>query len=347
MLEAFVGVVHHAPDLAHLRLIVRTPADRQLTLFAALERAAIVGSPLVHPPRLDDYADSLLCDVLDALDRDRVTSSHGAFYGNDRRLVNLQALGAWRGNEPINRPTARELFTTRFAELSAEPAKDLRSPEAINSPLPQDSASGGELIVGQTAAAGAAASDRSSPESLDLMLVKTREQEASPAGEATALARLIHQNADQPGEERSPAAAGALSRAGADDGDPLDAEPLVPSRAVRRGRPPLLDERAKGRVLGLMAYGLSLRQAAAQLGIHHTTLLAAMKRDEEFAGQASEARLDAMAQPLITIVQASRRSWRAAAWLARFLEDRAARQAGASSAAGALTAAHEASSAAE
>jgi hypothetical protein len=71
-----------------------------------------------------------------------------------------------------------------------------------------------------------------------------------------------------------------------------------------------------------MAYGLSLRQAASQLGLHHTTLVAAMKRDEEFAEQVSESRLDAIAQPLITVVQASRRSWRAAAWLAKFLEER-------------------------
>jgi len=50
-----------------------------------------------------------------------------------------------------------------------------------------------------------------------------------------------------------------------------------------------------------------------------------MKRDEEFAQQVSEARLDAISQPLLTVVQASRTSWRAAAWLARFLEDRRVR----------------------
>jgi hypothetical protein len=47
-----------------------------------------------------------------------------------------------------------------------------------------------------------------------------------------------------------------------------------------------------------------------------------MKRDEQFAQQVSEARLDAISQPLMTVVQASRTSWRAAAWLARFLDDR-------------------------
>jgi hypothetical protein len=71
-----------------------------------------------------------------------------------------------------------------------------------------------------------------------------------------------------------------------------------------------------------MSYGLSFRQAASQLGVHHVTLLNLMKRDEAFAQQVSEARLDAMSQPLLTIVQASRTNWRAAAWLAKFLEER-------------------------
>ena len=46
-----------------------------------------------------------------------------------------------------------------------------------------------------------------------------------------------------------------------------------------------------------------------------------MKRDEEFSQQVAEARLDAISQPLLTVVQASRKNWRAAAWLAKFLND--------------------------
>ena len=74
-----------------------------------------------------------------------------------------------------------------------------------------------------------------------------------------------------------------------------------------------------------MSYGLSFRQAAAQLGVHHQTLLNTLKRDEEFAQQVAEARLDAISQPLLTVVHASRKNWRAAAWLARFLEERRVR----------------------
>ena len=99
----------------------------------------------------------------------------------------------------------------------------------------------------------------------------------------------------------------------------------IPARPLRRGRPPLIDDLAKGRVLGLMAHGLSFRQAAAQLGVHHQTLLNLMKRDVEFTQQVAESRLIAISQPLLTVVKASRTNWRAAAWLARFLEERRTR----------------------
>src|SRR5207244_3775665 len=89
---------------------------------------------------------------------------------------------------------------------------------------------------------------------------------------------------------------------------PLDAN-QIPAQPVRRGRPVKLDDFAKGRLLGLMSYGLSFRQAAAQLGVHHQTLLNALKRDEEFAQQVSEARLNAISQPLLTVIHASRTNW--------------------------------------
>jgi hypothetical protein len=96
------------------------------------------------------------------------------------------------------------------------------------------------------------------------------------------------------------------------------------ARVVRRGRPPVLDDLLKGRLLSLMAVGLSFRQAAAQVGVHHQTLLGTLKRDEEFAQQIAEARLDAISQPLLTVVQAARKNWRAAAWLTKYLTERRA-----------------------
>jgi hypothetical protein len=47
-----------------------------------------------------------------------------------------------------------------------------------------------------------------------------------------------------------------------------------------------------------------------------------LHRDEEFAQQVAEARLDAISQPLLAVVKAARTNWRAAAWLANFLERR-------------------------
>jgi hypothetical protein len=137
-------------------------------------------------------------------------------------------------------------------------------------------------------------------------LVAVTEGEASRTQLVAIEAGIIHHGAQTPGDKSD---------------EPLDLQ-QIPARAVRRGRPPMLDERAKGRLLGLMSHGLSFRQAAAQLGVHHVTLLNLMKRDEEFSQQVSEARLDAISQPLLTVVQASRKNWRAAAWLAKFLNDR-------------------------
>jgi predicted DNA-binding protein (UPF0251 family) len=122
---------------------------------------------------------------------------------------------------------------------------------------------------------------------------------------------------------------GILRHGAAQPGEEFDDVPRdprsIPARPLRRGQPPKLDDLAKGRLLGLMSYGLSFRQAAAQLGVHHQTLLNLLKRDEAFAQQVGEARLDAISQPLLTVVQASRTNWRAAAWLAKFLDERRAR----------------------
>jgi hypothetical protein len=343
-LNAFLNVVHAHPDLAHVRQFVRTPADRQLALIAALERAATRGTPLAFPPQPDDHADALLCDILDALDHDPDTSHHGAYYGPDRHLANLQALGLWNGNQPCQQPTALELFTTRYSDLTAEYSSNLRLAGAINSPLLQDSSPHGELIASPNAAENPSATAHDSPQFIDLLLVTNNQPALPPATNLDSQAAIIHHESNSPGElitEDSNRHMGGpvCSQTGATGGTPVTrpartqfrlpndesstaSAGLIPARPVRRGPPILLDERAKGRVLGLLAYGLSLRQAAAQLGLHHTTILAALKRDEEFAEQVAQARLDAIAQPLITVVQASRRSWRAAAWLAKFLDNR-------------------------
>jgi len=136
----------------------------------------------------------------------------------------------------------------------------------------------------------------------DLIVPENAQSQASddiPAG-------IIHHAAQTPGEKLSDA--------------PFELQ--IPARPLRRGRPPLIDDIAKGRLLGLISLGLSFRQAAAQLGVHHAAILKLLQRDEEFAQQVAEARLDAISQPLLAVVKASRTNWRAAAWLANFLDRR-------------------------
>src|SRR5437868_8176187 len=85
MLEAFLAVLHRHPDLAHVRTILRTGPERQLALFAALEREVVLGSPAACPPSHDDPSDLVLCDILDFLDQDPELKNRGAAYGPDRR----------------------------------------------------------------------------------------------------------------------------------------------------------------------------------------------------------------------------------------------------------------------
>jgi hypothetical protein len=294
VLSQFLEFLGRQPELAHFRTLVPAGKERQLALLAALERAVFRGNAAVCPPAADDVADQLLCDIIEAIDGDPRLAHHGSAYGAHRHRINLQALGAWSG-----RPAALEFFTTAFSHLSAGAANTSPALATNSSPVPQEFGPSGELV------------------SVD----PPQNPEDSRPGPG-----ILHHAGETSGDQCGSAAlslpAMGLTVAAPDQTatDVRGFENL--SRPVRRGRPPALDERAKGRLLGLMAHGLSFRQAAAQLGVHHVTLLNALKRDEELAQQVAEARLDAIAQPLVVIVQAARKNWRAAAWLAKFLEER-------------------------
>jgi hypothetical protein len=319
----FLTVLGQDRGLEHFRTIVRTAPERQLALFAALEREVIVGPPAAAPPRHDDEADQLLCDILDVIDSHPDTRDHRlAYFGPDRHLANLQALGLWRGDSPIEQPSARELFTTTFSSLTADSQSTSPTSETINSPAPQDFASGGELIAAETSHSVAADKVSQRSQTVDGVLVVSLRPDQVAVSKSPNPSEIIHHADPNPGEKSGPTVPVGLAPVGwAVPANSPDSSGL-PHRPVRRGRPMKLDDLAKGRLLGLMSYGLSFRQAAAQLGVHHVTLLNALKRDDEFAQQVSEARLDAVSQPLLTVIQASRTSWRAAAWLAKFLEDR-------------------------
>jgi hypothetical protein len=306
-LGEFLALLNCDPNLAHLRSLLRTGPERQLALFAALERDVVKGSPAACPPAPEDQADSLLCDILDSLDRDPEIKRHGAYYGAYRHLANLQAFGLWRKKEPLSRPTALELFATMFASLTADPTTTLPALATNTSPDPQVSSLNGEVIAppsgDQTDSTGAEISSQAASS----LVVRTSPNEIADAANQPQTPGILRHGAQTSGEVFAS----------------NDSElPLIPARALRRGQPPKLDDLAKGRLLGLISHGLSFRQAAAQLGIHHQTILNTMKRDEEFAQQVAEARLDAISQPLLTVIAASRKNWRAAAWLAKFLDGR-------------------------
>ena len=76
------------------------------------------------------------------------------------------------------------------------------------------------------------------------------------------------------------------------------------------------------RFLLCLSLGHSLRQAAAHVGVHHTTMVKRAKRDAEFAQAMALARQQARTDPLLAVRTASQKSWRAAAWLLEYLERR-------------------------
>ena len=88
----------------------------------------------------------------------------------------------------------------------------------------------------------------------------------------------------------------------------------------RRGRRQSLDERGKGQLLGLLAVGLSLRQAAAVLGVSHTTLRRTLAASAELSDEINAARSRAALEPLACVIRESKRSWRAATWLLKYLD---------------------------
>ena len=76
------------------------------------------------------------------------------------------------------------------------------------------------------------------------------------------------------------------------------------------------------RFLLCLSYGMSLRQAGAAVGCHYSTLVKRAKRDPALKRAIQSARQKARTDPLIAVQQASKRSWRAAAWLLTYLERR-------------------------
>src|SRR5262245_42255356 len=232
-IDKFLTELDAQADLAHFRTLFRTRDERQLALFAAWERVVLVGTPAVAPPKHDDPADQLLCDILDGIDRHPELKRHGSYYGPDRQLANLQAMGLWRGDQPLEEPTAIELFTTAFAKLTAESASSLPSSAANCSPAPQVFGSNGELISPPPAQADVAPDGDQPPQNVEATLVIAVSPDQPGVQVDGDGSGIIHHAAPKPGEQFGPAPSEALQ---------------APLRPVRRGRPLALDDIGKGRL---------------------------------------------------------------------------------------------------
>ena len=102
----------------------------------------------------------------------------------------------------------------------------------------------------------------------------------------------------------------------------LDEEGGAQSACSSEGSRKGLSGEEKERVAMLMSYGYSLRQAAARVERAHTTVSRQLKKDPEFAAQLERYRSYAESDALGEVVKASRKSWRAAAWLLTYLQRR-------------------------
>lgn len=111
-----------------------------------------------------------------------------------------------------------------------------------------------------------------------------------------------------------------------DSADPLE-ELLARALArSRRGRPAAFDERNKGQLIALLSLGMSLRQAASVLGVSHTTIRNTLQADATLAEEITAARFQAQLQPLACVIREARRSWKAATWLLKYLDNKIATQ---------------------
>lgn len=114
-----------------------------------------------------------------------------------------------------------------------------------------------------------------------------------------------------------------------DDSDRVELEAIV-GRVIAhaaprgRGRPPVFDDLAKGKLIALLALGLSLRQAGAVLGVSHETVRKTLQSDPSLSEEITAARFQAQVQPLACVVRESRRSWKAATWLLKYLDGKIA-----------------------
>jgi hypothetical protein len=101
---------------------------------------------------------------------------------------------------------------------------------------------------------------------------------------------------------------------------PLLVQLGVNLEAARLGRKHVFDDFLRGRLVSLLAMGLSIRQSAAALGLSHVAVWKELKRNPDLEEQINAARTQAQIEPLLVILRESKRSWRAATWVLKHLQ---------------------------
>jgi hypothetical protein len=92
------------------------------------------------------------------------------------------------------------------------------------------------------------------------------------------------------------------------------------AQAPQPGRKDVFDGAAKAQLMALLASGLSMRQAGSLLGVSHTAIRKLLAREPELSQDVNAARFRAQLEPLACVIRESRRSWRAATWLLKYLD---------------------------
>jgi hypothetical protein len=120
---------------------------------------------------------------------------------HERDRQEPQGYGVRRRSEPISKPTARELFTTDFSRLTAEPASVLPAFATNSSPAPQEPGSGGELIGPSTHQQASPRESFALPQAVDGMVVAAIEPGSPVSIRSSPPGGIIHQRGHQAGEQ--------------------------------------------------------------------------------------------------------------------------------------------------
>lgn len=94
------------------------------------------------------------------------------------------------------------------------------------------------------------------------------------------------------------------------------------SQGGKGGRPPALDEYARGKLVIALAIGLSQREAGAWVGCDQTTISLLLHRDQRLADDVDWYKRSARLHPFLKVFGEGSHNWKASAWLLEYLDKR-------------------------